>query len=57
MGYQNFEDLEAWKKARELKNEISQLVKTFPTEEKFRLTDQLILRLRKDMGEERGPTD
>ncbi|HRE39585.1 MAG TPA: four helix bundle protein [Chitinophagaceae bacterium] len=42
MGYQNFEELEVWKKARELKNEISQLVKKFPSEEKYRLTDQLI---------------
>lgn len=42
MGYQNFEELEVWKKGRELKIEISQLVKTFPAEEKFRLTDQLI---------------
>jgi four helix bundle protein len=42
MGYQSFEDLEVWKKARELKIEISNLVKTFPPEEKFRLTDQLI---------------
>jgi four helix bundle protein len=42
MGYQGFEELEVWKKARELKNEISQLVKTFPAEEKFRLADQLI---------------
>jgi len=24
MGYQNFEELEVWKKTRELKNEISQ---------------------------------
>ena len=42
MGYQNFEDLEVWKKARALKNEIFELVKSFPKEEKFRLTDQLI---------------
>ncbi|HEX4875584.1 MAG TPA: four helix bundle protein [Chitinophagaceae bacterium] len=42
MGYQNFEELEVWKKARELKNEISQLVKSFPAEEKYRLADQLI---------------
>jgi four helix bundle protein len=42
MGYQSFEDLEVWKKARELKKEISQWVKTFPPEEKYRLTDQLI---------------
>lgn len=42
MGYQNFEELEVWKKARELKKEIGELVKTFPFEEKYRLTDQLI---------------
>ena len=41
MGYQSFEDLEAWKKSRDLKKEISLLVKSFPAEEKFRLTDQL----------------
>jgi hypothetical protein len=42
MGYQNFEELEVWKKVGELKNEISQLVKTFPSGEKYRLADQLI---------------
>jgi four helix bundle protein len=42
MGYQSFEELEVWKKARDLKNEISQLVKGFPPEEKYRLSDQLI---------------
>lgn len=36
------EDLEAWKKGREFRREMSKLVKTFPAEEKFRLTDQLI---------------
>jgi four helix bundle protein len=41
-GYQNFEQLELWKKARELKNEIYVEVKTFPPEEKYRLVDQLI---------------
>jgi four helix bundle protein len=40
--YQNFTDLEVWKKARGLKTEIWQLVKTFPLDEKFKLTDQLI---------------
>lgn len=38
----NFEELEAWKLARELRNEVSILVKKFPAEEKFRLTDQII---------------
>jgi len=42
MPYQNFEGLDVWKKTQELKNEIFILVKTFPPEEKFRLTDQLI---------------
>lgn len=42
MAYQNFEDLGVWKKARELKNEISELVKIFPADERFRLTDQII---------------
>jgi len=36
------EDLEAWKKARAFRIEISKLAKTFPKEEKFRLVDQLI---------------
>lgn len=38
----NFEDLESWKLSRQLRNEIAILVKTFPLEEKFKLTDQLI---------------
>ena len=42
MSYQSFEDLEVWKKARVLRNEIFDLVKKFPSEEKYRLADQLI---------------
>ena len=41
-GYESFEELVVWQKARELKNEIFELVKTFPTEEKYRLSNQLI---------------
>lgn len=41
MAYQSFEDLEVWKKARQLKKEIITLVKEFPADEKYRLTDQL----------------
>jgi four helix bundle protein len=37
-----FEDLEIWQLARELRREISALVKTFPPEEKYRLADQMI---------------
>lgn len=33
MPYQSFEELEVWKKSRILKNEIFELVKTFPKEE------------------------
>lgn len=42
MPYQSFEELEVWKKSRIFKNEIFELVKSFPKEEKFRLVDQLI---------------
>ncbi|MBL7701417.1 MAG: four helix bundle protein [Ferruginibacter sp.] len=37
-----FEELALWKKAREFKNEVSAEARKFPSEEKFRLTDQLI---------------
>jgi four helix bundle protein len=38
----SFEELEAWKQARIIRNEIAILVKQFPTEEKYKLTDQLL---------------
>lgn len=41
-GYQNYEELQVWKHARSLKNEIFLLVKTFPAEEKYRLRDQIV---------------
>jgi len=37
-----FEDLDVWKKSRDFRIEISDLIKKFPAEEKYRLTDQLI---------------
>ncbi|MCF8381898.1 MAG: four helix bundle protein [Bacteroidales bacterium] len=37
-----FETLEVWKKARELRINISKLSKTFSPEEKYKLTDQII---------------
>jgi four helix bundle protein len=37
-----FTDLEVWKKSRLLRNSITELVKSFPAEEKYRLTDQII---------------
>lgn len=50
-GYQSFEELDVWKKARELKNEIFQLVKTFPVEGKYRLIDQIIISSRSINGQ------
>src|ERR1700744_974529 len=38
----SFTELECWKKSRILRNDIFQLTKGFPSEEKFRLTDQII---------------
>jgi len=37
-----FMDLEVWKKARVLRNNISDLTKSFPLEEKYRLVDQVV---------------
>ncbi len=42
MGYKSFKDLEVYIKARELRNEIEDLSKTFPPEEKYKLVDQII---------------
>jgi len=36
-----FETLEVWKEARNYRIEISELLKTFPREEKYKLIDQL----------------
>ena len=38
----SFTELEVWKKMRLLKIKIEKMVKIFPNEEKFRLTDQII---------------
>ena len=38
----NFESLEVWKECRLFRIQISSTVKTFPSEEKYRLADQLI---------------
>ena len=42
MAFENFEELDLWKKARIFKNEIFALVKEFPAEERYRLSDQII---------------
>ena len=38
----SYTNLEVWKKMRTLKIKIEKLAKTFPSEEKFRLSDQVI---------------
>lgn len=38
----SFEDLEVWKQCRDFRIGISTMVKSFPGEEKYRLTDQII---------------
>jgi len=38
----SFADLEIWKKSRVLRNSIFELTKTFRSEEKYRLSDQII---------------
>lgn len=40
--HQSFTELVVWQLSRKFKNDIFELVKVFPAEEKFRLTDQLI---------------
>lgn len=37
----SFEDLECWKLGRDIRRKISELIKKFPKEEKYGLTDQL----------------
>lgn len=37
-----FEELDCWKKANALRSNLSVLAKSFPSEEKYRLTDQII---------------
>ena len=38
----DFRELDVWKNGRELRKEIWELCKKFPSEEKFRLSDQMI---------------
>ncbi len=45
-----FETLEVWQESRKLRMEISQLVKEFPDEEKYRLVDQMIRAARSVSG-------
>ena len=38
----SFEDLEVWKFCRDLRNTLTDLAKSLPGEEKYRLTDQMV---------------
>lgn len=40
--FESFEELNAYKMAREIRKEISSLSKSFPKHESFRLTDQIV---------------
>lgn len=42
-GFESFEELNAYKLAREIRTEISILSKTFPHHEEYKLKDQIIL--------------
>ena len=42
MKYNDFRDLEVWTKCRDIRWKIWNLCKTFPSEEKHRLSDQMI---------------
>ncbi len=42
MTFKSFEDLDVWKLSRDFRNEIFDLVKQFPNDEKFKLIDQII---------------
>ena len=41
-GFESFEDLNAYKIAREIRTEISALAKTFPKHEEYKLKDQIV---------------
>jgi four helix bundle protein len=44
--HSSFTTLEVWKKSRELKMKIFELIKQFPAEEKYSLSDQIIRSVR-----------
>lgn len=40
-GVKSFEDLDCWKMGRELRNDVKDLIKTFPVYEKYELVSQM----------------
>lgn len=41
-GWSDFQNLTCWKSAHELKKKVSELIKSFPESERYRLSDQII---------------
>lgn len=41
MEFKSFEDLEVWKKGRELRLFVKELIRKFPSDEKYALTQQI----------------
>jgi four helix bundle protein len=48
--YDDFRDLEVWKRCRDIRKKIWALCKDFPGEEKYRLSDQMIRASRSSTG-------
>ena len=40
-GIKSFEDLDCWKMGRQLRNDVKELIKTFPEHEKYELVSQM----------------
>lgn len=40
-GIKSFEDLDCWKMGRQLRNDVKELIKTFPDHEKYELVSQM----------------
>ena len=41
MGFKSFEELDCWKACRIVRNEVKTIIKKFPPEEKYALTDNM----------------
>jgi four helix bundle protein len=48
--YDDFRDLEVWKRCRDIRKKIWDLCKNLPSEEKYRLSDQMIRSSRSSTG-------
>jgi len=48
--YDDFRDLEVWKRCRDIRKKVWDLCKNLPSEEKYRLSDQMIRASRSSTG-------